>query len=141
MTDAMKLEVDENVRRLPLFRNPDGSGIRRFTSVSKVTYLTGARRITLVFVWAHGLGTGANMLPDVCRRPALAAIAALQTIILVCQGRRAYSINEWTRLLVDTAHEFFAALEFLMEYKEEHDTSKNATTFAPMKRYTYFYTW
>jgi hypothetical protein len=76
------------------------------------------------------------MLPQPCRRPALVAIAAMQTMILASQGKRAYSVREWTRLHVDTAREYFGALEFLMHYKETHDTSENPTTFKPMKRYT-----
>ena len=139
MTEEAKLECDNNVRNLPMFRNPDGSGIRRFDQVSKVTYLTTSRRLTLMFVWVHALGTGARMLPEPCRRPALVAIASMQVIILATQGRRAYSVDEWTRLLVDTSMEYFAALEFLMQYKEEHDTSEKPKTSKPQKRYVYVF--
>ena len=90
-----------------------------------------------MFVWIYALGTGALMLPEPCRRPALVAIAAMQTIILATQGRRAYSLQEWTRLLVDSAHECFAALEFLLKYKEDHDTRSTTTTFTPMARYVF----
>ena len=49
MTKEMQLECDNNANQLPMFRNPDGSAIRRINQVSKVTYLTTARRITLMF--------------------------------------------------------------------------------------------
>ena len=137
MTTSMMEECDENTRLLPMFRNTDGSGITRFKRVSSVTYLTAARRITLMFIWVHALGTGALMLPDVCRRPALSALAAMQTMILVCNGGRAYSEEEWHRLLVDSSMEFFSAIQFLMQYKEVNDTNENATVFTPQQRYSY----
>lgn len=87
MSKDMKIECDNNASRLPMLRNPDGSGIRQFTQVSKVTYLTTARRVTLVFVWVHALGTQAKMLPKGCRKPALVAISCLQTMILASQGK------------------------------------------------------
>ena len=88
MTKEMLLECDANTRRLPTFRNPDGSGVRQFFQVSSQTYLTAARRMSLMFVWTHALGTGALMLPAECRRPVLCALSAIQTIILVTQGSR-----------------------------------------------------
>ena len=139
MDNAMKLQVDINARKLPVFRNPDGSGIRRFTHVSKITYLTTARRISLLFVWVHALGSGALMLPEPCRRPALTALSCMQTFVLAIKGRKAYSINEWTRLLVDTSFEYFASLEFLMKYQQDHDERESRTTFTPMTRYPYMY--
>ena len=38
MTNSMKKECDSNAAKLPVFRNPDGSGIRKFNQVS--SYLT-----------------------------------------------------------------------------------------------------
>lgn len=134
MTKEMQLECDGNTRRLPTFRNPDGSGIRKFKQVSSQTYLTVARRMSLMFVWTHSLGTGALMLPADCRRPVLVALSAIQTIIIVTQGSRSYSLREWTRLLVDTSREYFAALEFLMQYKQEHTTSDKVKPFRHMRR-------
>ena len=134
MTKSMKVECDNNTKLLPMFRNPDGSSIRQFDQVTNVTYLTTARRLTLMFVWVHALGTQALMLPEECRRPALVMLCAMQTMILAAQGRRSYSVQEWKRVHVDTAMEFFGAMEHLMYYKQEHDTSKNASTFTPMKR-------
>lgn len=134
MTNEMKLECDNNARQLPVFRNPEGSGIRQFKEVSVVTYLTTARRLSLMFVWVHSLGTGARMLPRTCRRPALVMIAAIQTMILTAQGSRAYSVREWTHVFVHTARECFGAMEFLMAYRERHDTSANATNFQAMRR-------
>jgi hypothetical protein len=77
MTANMQQQCDENTRRLPRFCQRDGTGIARFKTVSSVTYLTTARRLTLMFVWVHALGTGARMLPEDCRRPALVALAAM----------------------------------------------------------------
>lgn len=134
MNKEMKLECDENIRRLPMFRQSDGAGVRRFTVVSSNTYLTTARRLTLTFMWVHALGTRANMLPEACRMPALVAMAHLQIIILACQGRRSYSYSEWGRLLIDSAIVFFDAIQFLMQYQEEHDTRENARTFTPQRR-------
>ena len=134
MTPSMKLECDKNTLQLPTFRKPDGKGIRRFKMVSENTYLTTARRLTLTFIWVHALGTRALMLPRTCRRSTLLALSSLQTIILACHGRRSYSVPEWTRLLIDSAMTLFGCLQHLMEYKETHDTSENATTFTPMPR-------
>ena len=134
MSPWMKIECDENTRQLPMFRFTDGVGVRRFTMVSENTYLTTARRLTLTFIWVHALGSGALMLPPPCRIPALSALSSLQTIILVCHGRRSYSVWEWNRLLVDAAMEYFAAIEFLLQYKERRYNKK---TFAPMERYVY----
>ena len=135
MEKPMKIECDKNANILTMFRNPDGSSIRRFSHVTNVTYLTTARRLTLMFVWVHALGTGATMLSAECRRPALAMLASFQTMILAAQGRRAYSVREWTRLHVDQAMQFFGAMEELMHYKQEHETNDNATPFRPMMRY------
>ena len=134
MTKEMLLECDENIRRLPMFRKSDGTGVRRFKVVCSNTYLTSARRITLSFMWIHSLGTKALMLPATCRRPALVAITHLQIIILACHGRRSYSVNEWNRLLIDSAMVFFDSIQFLLQYKEEHDTAPNAPTFTPVQR-------
>ena len=134
MTKSMKVECDNNTKLLPMFRNPDGSSIRQFDQVTNVTYLTTARRLTLMFVWVHALGTQALMLPQECRRAALVMLSAMQTMILAAQGRRSYSVQEWQRLHVDTAMEFFGAMEHLMHYKRQHDTSKDAKDFVPMQR-------
>ena len=134
MTAEMKLECDENTFALPMFRQLDGTGIRRFKMVSENTYLTTARRLTLTFIWVHALGSGARMLPRTCRRPALTALASLQTIILACHGRRSYSVQEWNRLLVDSGMVFFDCIQYLMEYKETHDTSQTPAVFTPMAR-------
>ena len=134
MTAEMKLECDENTRLLPMFRKSDGTGVRRFTMVSENTYITTARRLTLTFIWIHALGSRALMLPRPCRRPALIALSALQTIILTCHGRRSYSLQEWNHLLVDSAMEYFDSIQYLMQYKEEHDTSAGARAFTPQAR-------
>ena len=136
MTNDMKVECDNNVRNLPMFRNPDGSAIRRFEQVTNLTYLTTARRLTLMFVWVHALGTEALILPAACRKPALAILANMQVMILASQGRRAYSVRELDRLYVETARDYFGAIEFLMQHKQDHDASANRKIFKPMKRYT-----
>ena len=138
MTKDMRLECDNNASQLPMLRNPDGSSVRRFQQVSKVTYLTTARRLTLMFVWVHALGTRALMLSRVCRRPALTMLAAMQVMILASQGRRAYTTPELNRLYVDTAREYFGSIEFLLSYKEQQDTSADRTIFRPMRRYVSF---
>lgn len=135
MTPAMKLECDANTRLLPMFRKSDGTGVRRFKMVSENTYLTTARRLTLTFIWIYALGSRARMLPQPCRIPAVTALSTLQTIILACHGRRSYSVDEWSRLLVDSAMVYFDCVQHLLEYKETHDTSATATTFTPMPRY------
>ena len=137
MSKRMQLECDNNVSLLPMFRNPDGSSIRRFRQVSKITYLTTARRLTLMFVWVHALGTRALMLPRVCRRPALVLLASMQIMILASQGRRAYTTQEMDRLYVDTAREYFGAIEFLIQYKQDNDTSADRTVFRPMQTYVH----
>ena len=139
MTKEMTLQCDENIRQLPMFRKKDGTGVRRFQVVCSNTYLTTARRLTLSFMWIHALGTQALMLPEACRRPALVAMSHLQIIILACQGRRSYSVDEWSRLLIDSAMVYFDSLQFLMQYREEHDSSDNARTFTPMQRLVYDY--
>ena len=73
------------------------------------------------------------MLPRVCRAPALVLLAAMQIMILASQGRRAYTTPELKRLYVDTAREYLGAIEFLMQYKQDHDTSVNRTIFTPMQ--------
>ena len=45
-----------------------------------------------------------------------------------------YTQAELKRLYVDTARECFGAVEFLMQYKEDNDTSVNRTIFRPMQR-------
>ncbi len=134
MTPEMRLECDKNTRLLSMFRKPDGTGVRQFKMVSENTYLTTARRLTLTFIWIHTLGTRADMLPQPCRIPALTAMSSLQTIILACHGRRSYSVEEWSRLLIDSAMVYFDCLQHLLQYKETHDTSATATTFTPMTR-------
>ena len=128
MTPAMKLECDRNTRLLPIFRLADGTAVRRFKMVSENTYLTTARRLTLIFIWVHALGTSARMLPPTCRRPALTALSTLQTIILACHGRRSYSVPEWTRLLYDSAMVFFNCIQFLMAFKDRHDDTTEPFT-------------
>ena len=138
MSRDMTLECDANTCRLPMFRQPDGRFIRRFKVVCANTYLTTARRVTLTFVWVHALGTKALMLPTPCRVPALVALCHLQIIILTCHGRRSYSYGEWRRLLIDSAFVFFNALEFLLQYKDDNDTSANARAFTPLARYALY---
>ena len=135
MSDAMKIECDNNAGQLPVFRTQTGDVIRQFKQVTSVTYLTTARRLTLMFYWVHVLGTEAFILPPRCRRPALVAIASIQTIILATHGRRAYSVQEWNRLVVDSAMEYFSALQSLMQYIEDNDTRANATPFTPFARW------
>ena len=139
MDKRMTLDCDENIRRLPMFRKTDGTGVRRFTVVSDNTYLTTARRLTLTFMWVHALGTRALMLPEACRIPALVTMVHLQIIILSCQGRRSYSYAEWSRLLIDSAIVLFDAIQFLMEYREKHDTRENARIFTPQQRLVLVY--
>ena len=43
MTNEMKIECDRNTRALPMFRNPDGSGLRRFTHSSISPQAVGLR--------------------------------------------------------------------------------------------------
>ena len=117
-----------------MFRDSDGTGLRQFKVVSSNTYLTTARRITLTFMWIHALGTKATMLPAPCRVPALVGLSHLQIILLACHGRRSYSYDEWRRLLITPAMVFFDALQFLMQYKEDHDTSANSRAFTPVQR-------
>ena len=105
--------------------------------VSSLAYLTTARRVSLMFVWVHVLGTGALMLPPACRTPALVMIAAMQVMVVAAQGRRSYSQREWSRLYVDTAREFFGAMEALMDFKQRNDRSETPSIFQPMRRYTY----
>lgn len=134
MTPAMKMECDSNTRALPMLRKPDGRRVRKFQMVSQNNYLTTSRRLTLTFIWIHALGSRADMLPRECRVPTLTALASLQTIILACHGRRSYSVQEWNRLLIDSALVYFDCVQFLMQYKETHETSENATAFTPMTR-------
>ena len=135
MSKNMVLECDANTCRLPMFRKPDGVGVRRFKVVSANTYLTTARRLTLTFVWVHALGTRALMLPAPCRVAALVTLSHLQIIILACHGRRSYSYDEWRRLLVDSAIVFFDSLQVLLQYQEDNDTSANTRPFTPMAKY------
>ena len=88
-------------------------------------------------MWVHALGSGALMLPPPCLMSALAALSALQTITLVCHGRLSYSVGEWTRLLVDSAMEYFGELEFLLQHSERR---YNKNPFAPMERCVYYHT-
>ena len=92
MTKEIQLEVDENIRRLPMFRDSQGGDITRFTVVCSNSYLTTARRVTLTFMWIHALGTKALMLPAACRTPALVELTHLQIICIV------YSISRKTEL-------------------------------------------
>ena len=85
-----------------------------------------------MFVWVHALGTGAMMLPEECRRPALVMLASFQTMILAAQGSRSYSVREWTRSYVDQAKEFFGSIEALMYYTQEH---RDDAPFRPLMRY------
>ena len=48
-------------------------------------------------------------------------------------------MDEWSRLLIDSAMVYFDSLQFLMQYREEHDSSDNARTFTPMQRLVYDY--
>lgn len=134
MSDAIKVECDLIASQLPVFRDPEGVTIRRFDQVTSVTYLTTARRLTLMFYWAHVLGTQALMLPVPCRRPALVAISSIQNIILATHGRRAYSVNEWERLVVASAMEYFSALQSLLQYREDHDDRPSARPFTPFPK-------
>ena len=134
MSDAIKVECDLIASQLPVFCDPEGVTIRRFDQVTSVTYLTTARRLTLMFYWAHVLGTQALMLPVPCRRPALVAISSIQNIILATHGRREYSVNEWERLVVASAMEYFSALQSLLQYREDHDDRPSARPFTPFPK-------
>ena len=60
----------------------------------KMTHLTAERRVRAIFIWAHVLGTRAEVIVQPCRMHAKVAVAALQILLIAVRGHRPYSFRE-----------------------------------------------
>lgn len=94
------------------FRDPDtGVTHPRLPDVLKMTHLTAERRVRAIFIWAHVLGTRAEVIPEPCRMHAKTAVATLQLLLIAVRGHRPYSLRELDVIFKEVGTQFFRAIE------------------------------
>ena len=112
-------EVSRRARSCHQFRDPDtGVTHPRLPSLMKMTHFTAERRVRALFIWAHVLGTEADVIhPDV-RVHAQVAVATLQIILIATRGHRAYTERELNVVFEEVGKQFFSALEAMAVFAE-----------------------
>lgn len=117
--------VAKTCRQCQQFRDPD-SGVThpRLPDVLKMTHLTAERRVRAIFIWAHVLGTRAEVIEEPCRMQAKIVVATLQLLLISLRGHRPYSLRELNVIFKDVGSQFFRALEQMGEYVERHRVSR-----------------
>ncbi len=90
----------------------------------KMTHLTAERRVRAIFIWAHVLGTRAEVIVQPCRMHAKVAVAALQILLIAVRGHRPYSFRELVVIFKDVGTQFFRSLEQITIYVENERLRK-----------------
>jgi len=120
--------VAKSCRECQQFRDPDtGVTHPRLSNVLKMTHLTAERRVRAIFIWAHVLGTRAEVIVEPCRMHAKIAVATLQLLLIAVRGHRPYSLRELDVIFKQVGSQFFRALENIGVYVEQ-DRVTRATT-------------
>lgn len=112
-------EVSKRARSCHQFRDPvTGVTHPRLPSLMKMTHFTAERRVRAVFVWAHVLGTEADVIHPDMRVHAQVAVATLQILLIATRGHRAYTETELNTIFKDVGKQFFSALEAIAAFAE-----------------------
>ena len=112
-------EVSRRAKSCHQFRDPiTGVTHPRLPSLMKMTHFTAERRVRAIFIWAHVLGTRADVIhPDV-RIHAQVAVATLQVLLIATRGHRAYTEPELNIIFKEVGQQFFTALEAMATFTE-----------------------
>ena len=117
--------VSEMCLQCQQFRDPNtGVTHPRLPDVLKMTHLTAERRVRAIFIWAHVLGTRAEVIAEPCRMHAKVAVAALQILLIAVRGHRPYSFRELVVIFKDVGTQFFRSLEQIAIYVEQERLRK-----------------
>ena len=124
-------KVAKTCRECQQFRDPDtGVTHPRLPDVLKMTHLTAERRVRAIFIWAHVLGTRAEVIVEPCRMHAKIMVSTLQLLLIAVRGHRAYSLRELDVIFKDVGSQFFRALENIGVYVERKRVTRAATRHA-----------
>ena len=108
------VEVSRRAKSCHQFRDPlTGVTHPRLPSLLKMTHFTAERRVRAIFIWAHVLGTKAEVLRPDARIHAQVAIATLQVLLIATRGHRAYTEPELNTIFKEVGQQLFTALEAL----------------------------
>jgi len=111
--------VAKTCRECQQFRDPDtGVTHPRLSDVLKMTHMTAERRVRAIFIWAHVLGTRAEVVPAPCRMHVKVMLATLQMLLIAVRGHRPYSLAEWNVIFKDVGSQFFRAMENIAVHVE-----------------------
>ena len=110
-------EVSRRAKSCHQFRDPlTGVTHPRLPSLMKMTHFTAERRVRAIFIWAHVLGTKAEVIHPTVRHHAQVAIACLQVLLIATRGHRAYTETELNTVFKDVGQQFFMALEAMATF-------------------------
>ena len=112
-------EVSRRARSCQQFRDPvTGVTHPRLPSLMKMTHFTAERRVRALFIWAHVLGTEADVIDPDMRLYAQVTVSTLQIILIATRGHRTYTEPELNTIFKDVGKQFFSALEGLATFAE-----------------------
>jgi hypothetical protein len=87
--------LDSRVLKFTSFRNPhDGTSSKRVTSLTSIGYMTAELRVLHLFIWAHAVGSKAEIFPAVLRDDVLTCITSLQIICFSVRGKLPFTEAE-----------------------------------------------
>ena len=102
-------EVSRRAKSCHQFRDPlTGVTHPRLPSLMKMTHFTAERRVRAIFIWAHVLGTKAEVIHPTVRHHAQVAIACLQVLLIATRGHRAYTETELNTVFKEVGQQFLS---------------------------------
>jgi hypothetical protein len=111
--------VAKTCRECQQFRDVNtGATHPRLPDVLKMTHMTAERRVRAIFIWAHVLGTRAEVIQEPCRMHAQTVVATLQLLLIAVRGHRPYSLRELNVIFKEVGSQFFRALEAIAVHVE-----------------------
>jgi len=121
LSPLKKAELDKRLRTFTSFRNPrDGSSSARVTSLSSIGYLTAEQKVQHLFVWAHAIGSKAEIFDDNLRTEVLKAITSLQILCFTVRRKLPFTTDEHRYIFSHHGRRFLLALSNLVGWKREH---------------------
>ena len=95
LTPTKQKILDERVRAFTPFRNPvTGETTPKVTSLTSIGYLSGEQRVQHLFVWAHAVGSKAEIFQEDLREHVIRCICSLQVMCFTVRGKRAFTETE-----------------------------------------------
>ena len=76
------------------------------------------------------MGTGAEVIEEPMRSPALVAVSTLQLLLIATRGHRSYTRSELDIIFLQVGHHFFSCLETMAEYVDAQRMATGAAAHA-----------